>query len=110
VPNDARRVQIWFESTSATGCHYWDSNYGNNYIFDAATPPQWVGNASTLTTRDTSGDICGGTVANQNFNFDTWTRQRAANPNLCLEVYQPGITEHDAPTTWQKHCTVRCRK
>lgn len=102
VPSDARRVQIWFESTSATGCHYWDSNYGNNYIFDAATPPQWVGNASTLTTRDTSGDICGGTAANQSFTFDTWTRERAAITNLCFQVYQPGMTDHDDPDIWRK--------
>jgi hypothetical protein len=102
VPNDARHATIWFESNNATGCHAWDSNYGNNYLFDCATPPQWVGNASTLTTRDTSGDICGGTAANQSFAFDTWTRQRAAITNLCFEVYQPGMTDHDDPLLWQK--------
>jgi hypothetical protein len=102
VPTDARRAVIWFESTSASGCHYWDSNFGNNYSFDAATPPQWVGNMSSLFTRDTSGDICGGTPAQQGFSFDTWTRQRAAITNLCFEVYQPGMTDHDDPDLWQK--------
>jgi hypothetical protein len=102
VPNDARRAVVWFEATSASGCHQWDSNYGNNYLFDCATPPQWVGNASTLTTRDTTGDICGGTPANQSFPFDTWVRQRAAITNLCFEVYQPGMTDRDDPDIWQK--------
>ncbi|HEX5063769.1 MAG TPA: DUF6209 family protein [Kofleriaceae bacterium] len=102
VPSDARRAVVWFESTSVSGCHYWDSNYGNNYVFDAATPPQWVGNMSSLMTRDTSGDICGGTPAQQGFAFDTWTRERAAITNLCFQVYQPGMTDHDDPDLWQK--------
>jgi hypothetical protein len=93
---------IWFESTSASGCHEWDSNFGNNYVFDAATPPQWVGNASSLFTRDTSGDSCGGAPAQHGFSFDTWTRQRAAITNLCFEVYQPGMTDRDDPDLWQK--------
>lgn len=101
VPNDARRVQVWFESGNTSGCHYWDSNYGNNYVFDAATPPQWIGNASTLTSRDTTYN-CGGTPANQSFTFDTWTRQRAAITNLCFEVYQPGLTDRDDPELWRK--------
>lgn len=102
VPTDARRAVVWFEATSASGCHQWDSNYGNNYVFDGATPPQWVGNMSTLTTRDTSGDICGGAPAQQGFSFDTYTRQRAAITNLCFQVYQPGMTDHDDPDLWQK--------
>lgn len=102
VPSDAQRAALWFEATSASGCHMWDSNYGNNYVFDASLPPQWVGNASTLLTRDTSGDICGGTPAQQGFTFDTWTRQRAAYTNLCFEVYEPGMTDRDDPDLWQK--------
>ncbi len=102
VPSDARSATLWFEATSASGCHAWDSNYGANYVYDTARPPQWVGNASTLTTRDTSGDICGGTPAQQGFAFDTWTRQRAAITNLCFQVYQPGLTDRDDPDLWQK--------
>jgi hypothetical protein len=102
VPSDARRAVVWFESVNANGCHYWDSNFGNNYVFDAATPPQWVGNAQTLLTRDTSGDICGGGGASSGFSFDTWTRERAAITNLCFQVYQPGMTDHDDPDLWQK--------
>lgn len=102
VPIDARSAAVWFEATSATGCHQWDSNYGNNYIFDAGTPPQWVGNGDVLITRDTSGDICGGGAIASGFSFDTWARQRAALTNLCFEVYQPGMTDHDDPQLWQK--------
>jgi hypothetical protein len=102
VPSDARQAIVWFESTSITGCHQWDSNYGDNYVFDGAVPPQWVGNASTLFTRDTSGDHCGGPDIRTGFAFDTWTRQRAAFTNLCFEVYQPGTTDHDDPDLWQK--------
>jgi hypothetical protein len=102
VPTDARSAAVWFEATSATGCHQWDSNYGNNYVFDAATPPQWVGNGDVLITRDTSGDICGGSAIASGFSFDTWARQRAALTNMCFEVYQPGMTDHDDPQLWQK--------
>jgi len=102
VPNDARSITVWFEATNTSGCHQWDSNFGANYVFDAATPPQWVGNMSSLMTRDTSGDICGGTPASQGFSFDTWVRQRAAITNLCFQVYQPGLTDLDDPELWTK--------
>jgi hypothetical protein len=110
VPTDARRAIVWFESTNTSGCHDWDSNFGSNYSFDASTPPQWVGNMTTLLTRDTTGDICGGGVAQHGFNFDTWVRERAAYTNLCFQVYQPGMTDRDDPELWQKlDVTVRYR-
>ena len=102
VPSDARSATLWFEATNTSGCHYWDSNFGANYVFEAALPPQWVGNAKTLLTRDTSIDCSAGVPAQQGFSFDTWTRQRAALTNLCFEVYQPGITDRDDPDLWQK--------
>ena len=102
VPPDARRTTLWFEATSATGCHAWDSDYGADYVFEAATPPQWVGDAGTLLTRDTGGDICGGAPASTGFAFDTWVRERAAITNLCFQVYQPGVTDRDDPELWQK--------
>jgi Family of unknown function (DUF6209) len=102
VPPDTRSAVLWFEATSAAGCHMWDSNYGANYTFDAATPPAWVGLAQTLITRDDSGDICGGASASSGFSFDTWARQRATITNLCFQVYQPGMTDHDDPDLWQK--------
>lgn len=102
VPSDAQRAVVWFEATNTSGCHAWDSNFGANYVLEAAAPPQWIGNASTLLTRDTSGDACGGVPAQQGFSFDTWTRQRAAITNLCFEVYEPGTTDRDDPDLWQK--------
>jgi Family of unknown function (DUF6209) len=101
VPSDARSAAVWFEATSASGCHQWDSNLGANYVFDAATPPQWVGNGSVLLTRATGGDICNGSAIG-GFAFDTWTRTRAAITNLCFEVYQPGLTDRDDADLWQK--------
>lgn len=102
VPTDAQSATLWFEATNTSGCHVWDSNFGANYVFAASLPPQWVGNARTLLTRDTSGDSCGGAPAQQGFTFDTWTRQRAAYTNLCFEVYEPGLTDRDDPDLWQK--------
>jgi hypothetical protein len=102
VPIDARSATLWFEATNTSGCHAWDSNLGANYVFDTAAPPQWVGDASSLLTRVTGGDICGGAVAQQGFAFDTWVRQRAAITNFCFEVYQPGLTDRDDPELWQK--------
>jgi len=36
IPADAQRVELWFENTSGAGstCQTWDSNFGNNYVFD----------------------------------------------------------------------------
>ena len=36
IPQDARSVELWFENASGAGstCRTWDSNYGNNYVFD----------------------------------------------------------------------------
>jgi hypothetical protein len=103
VPTDgARSVEVWFESTSVSGCHAWDSNFGANYRFDLARAPRWIGEARTRLSRDT-GDACdGGIPAQHGFTFDTWTRQRAAITNLCFEVYEPGVTDRDDPQLWQK--------
>lgn len=102
VPSDARGVWVWFENTSTSGCHAWDSNNGANYWFDALVPPQWIGNAQNLITRDTSDPCDGGAALPATFNFDTWGRQRAAISNLCFQVYEPGMTDHDDPDLWQK--------
>ena len=104
VPSDARSVQVWFETSDVHGCHAYDSNNGANYAFDAAVAPQWIGNGTSLFSRDTtykcntpgSAPITGGV------SFDTWTRERAAITNTCFEVYQPGTTDHDDPDLWQK--------
>lgn len=97
VPSDARGVTLWFENTAIPGCQAWDSNLGANYWFDALTPPQWIGNAKTLLTRDSSDRCDGGIAASSGFSFDTWTRERAVMTNFCFEVYQPGVTTEDDP-------------
>ena len=100
VPSDARRAEVWFEATSVTGCHEWDSNFGANYSFEAATAPQWLGLAGNLIVRDANDGCDGGGAATGGFGFDTWARQRAAVSNLCFQVYQPGVTDTDA-NPWQ---------
>ncbi len=97
VPSDAQGVTLWFENTAIPGCQAWDSNLGANYWFDALTPPQWMGEAKTLITRDSSDRCNGGTSASTGFSFDTWARQRAVMTNFCFEVYKPSITENDDP-------------
>lgn len=102
VPSDARSVDVWFENTAIPGCQAWDSNNGANYHFDALVAPQWIGNTKTLITRDASDPCDGGGSANSAFSFDDWARQRAWISNLCFEVYQPGLTDHDEPSLWQQ--------
>ncbi len=104
VPSDARSVQVWFETSDVHGCHAYDSNHGANYSFDAAVAPQWIGNGTTLFSRDTSVKCNppGAAPITSGFSFDTWTRQRAAITNTCFEVYQPGLTDVDDPDLWQK--------
>jgi hypothetical protein len=38
VPADATQVQFWFSNTDRAGCSAWDSNFGNNYVFDIVAP------------------------------------------------------------------------
>ncbi len=102
VPNDARSVALYFENTDAAGCRAWDSNFGNNYVFDALVPPQWIGELRTLITRDANDPCDGGAPAQQGFSYDTWARQRAFITSGCFQVYQPGLTDRDDPELWQK--------
>jgi len=104
MPSDARSVQVWFETSDIHGCHAYDSNSGANYAFDAAVAPQWIGNGTSLFSRDTTYECNtpGSAPIASGFSFDTWTRDRAAITNTCFEVYQPGVTDHDDPNLWQK--------
>jgi hypothetical protein len=86
---------------SVYGCHGYDSNYGANYSFDLMVAPQWIGNGTSLFSRDTSTP-CGTASISSGFTYDTWVRERAAITNTCFEVYQPGMTDHDDPELWQK--------
>jgi hypothetical protein len=33
APSGAHTVEMWFENTDVSGCHAWDSKYGQNYSF-----------------------------------------------------------------------------
>lgn len=33
---EAGPLEVWFEATSSYGCHEWDSNFGDNYVFEVA--------------------------------------------------------------------------
>jgi hypothetical protein len=107
VPSDAQSVAVWFEATSVSGCHQWDSNYGANYVFQMMRAPQWIGGAENLFTRDDSVDPCdggvsgGATSAASGFTYDTWVRERAVVTNLCFQFYQPGATDTQDPNLWQ---------
>lgn len=102
VPAGARSVALWFENTSTSGCQAWDSNFGNNYVFDTLVPPQWMGEVRTLITRDANDPCDGGSSAAQPFSFGTWARQRAFITSTCFQIYQPGLTDRDDPDLWQK--------
>jgi hypothetical protein len=107
VPAGAERAVLWFENTSAIGCQAWDSDFGANYTFAVLAPPAWVGNPMARLSRDTS-DPCTGGGGIDGFRFDTWTRQRAAITNACLQIWQPGITDVDGVEVW-KHLDVSVR-
>lgn len=34
VPDDATRIELWFNNTDNTGCSVWDSRYCQNYWLD----------------------------------------------------------------------------
>jgi hypothetical protein len=102
-------LELWFESTSVSGCHEWDSNFGANYVFqvdDDPGAPDWMGNATSAITRSSS---CGGTACDgdrrpldQGFRYDTWARQRALVRVLAFDVWEPGVTDHDNPDLWRE--------
>jgi hypothetical protein len=36
VPDDATRIELWFNNSDQTGCVAWDSRYGQNYWLSVA--------------------------------------------------------------------------
>ncbi len=102
IPDDATRVEIWFENSTGAGstCKAYDSNYGADFTFYVQQPVGWFGNVTVLTTRDTAYTC--GDRALVSANYDTWTRQRAAIANVCFDVWQAGVTDVDDAMMWQK--------
>ena len=47
-------LTVWFEVTNRWGCHQWDSNFGNNFVFSALTPSVVTFGADWSVTPQTS--------------------------------------------------------
>jgi len=60
IPADAESVELWFENYTGGGdCHTYDSNFGNNYVFDiwpAADHPRCL-NVEKDNSRISNGDM-----------------------------------------------------
>jgi hypothetical protein len=104
----AGTLSMWFEATSAYGCHEVDSDYGKNYRFDVALPahaPDWMGNATSVVARETcDGGPCAKDLKPlaDGFVFDTWARERATVARLAFEAYEPGVTDVENPDLWKQ--------
>lgn len=102
-------VELWFQNTSMWGCMAWDSNYGQNFHFTAAPPPEapdWVGEILYADSRATCGSgLCDSDrhplSDGKTFRFDSWSRQRAAGSELTFRVYKAGVTDWDNANAWQ---------
>lgn len=101
-------IEIWFENTNRWGCQAFDSNYGQNYRFIAAAPPEapsWMGKVRYAATRYTCGNgACDSERRDLDsaFVYESWARQRAAVTELTFQVYEPGVTDWDDPDAWRK--------
>jgi hypothetical protein len=106
LPEDASSLELWFESSSASGCHEWDSDFGNNYrysIVEDPGAPGWMGNGATVLSRATcEGGPCDSDrrPLEEGFTYGTWTRQRAAIRGAYFDVWKEGVTDHDNPDLW----------
>jgi hypothetical protein len=102
-------LETWFQNTSRWGCVAWDSAFGQNFHFALApskSAPHWLGNVLYVSSRQTrDGRACEADrrpLQNATFSFDTWTRQRAATTELSFQVWKPGTTDWDNPSTWRE--------
>jgi hypothetical protein len=105
----AGELSVWFELTDRWGCHEYDSNFGEDYVFDVGGPegaPGWVGNAASVISRATcdGGYACEASrVPLENgFRFDTWARQRAAIAGVYFDVWEEGVTDRDDAEIWRE--------
>ncbi len=110
TPSASGDLAMWFEVTSAWGCHGYDSAYGANYHFavvPAANAPGWMGNTSSLIDRATCGGATGACYdhaqpATSDFRYDTWARQRAAIAEVFFDVWKQGVTDYANPNLWRE--------
>lgn len=101
-------LAVWFETTSRYGCHSFDSAFGANYHFtvkETLHRPDWVGAARVVISRTTcEGGPCDGDRRSleEGFQIDSWARQRAAIRQADFRVYEPGLTDRDDASLWEK--------
>ncbi|MGE0784643.1 MAG: DUF6209 family protein [Sandaracinaceae bacterium] len=106
---EGSELEVWFESTSAFGCHAWDSDFGANYRFaldDAADAPGWMGNEAYVLSRATcdGGGPCDMDrhPLTDGFRYDTGVRQRSLVRALYFDVWKEGVTDFDNPELWRQ--------
>lgn len=113
APQDATSLELWFEHQGYNGaaCQEWDSNYGQNHRFDLepALSPGWVGNYTKKTSRASSHPCDDGATLESGFGYDTWSRTRAISSDLCLELWQQGVTDQDNPSAQDYQVELRYR-
>jgi hypothetical protein len=109
IPDDAARMELWFNTAGRSCGSHWDSAYGANYVYEVGAAPDderdapaWIGDAVVRISR-ASDDACdGGAAASDGFLFGTWARQRSTVSNICFQVWQPGVTDYDNPNLWRE--------
>jgi hypothetical protein len=101
-------LEMWFEATNRWGCHEWDSDFGDNYVFEVSekqTFPRWVGNATSVVARATcDGGPCPVDFhpLAEGFSYGTWARQRATIAKIYFEAWEPSVTDWDNPDLWSQ--------
>lgn len=100
IPLGTTSIEVWAKN-SGINCEAYDSNFGVNYSFSVQKKPGFVGDASALITRASGNPCDGAQVSTTPFSYDTWARSRAVRTNLCLAVWQQGLTDWDNPNLWR---------
>ena len=99
VPADATRVELWVEQSGYHGavCQAWDSSFGQNHRVEvaAALHPGWVGEFSKKASRASSHPCDDAPALGDGFTYGTWERSRAASSDVCLQLWQAGVTDRD---------------
>ncbi len=95
LPEDAERVELWFQAGDRAGCVRWDSNYGQNYRFevrrDRPPAPTWAGDWGQSLNRACERRPGGDLVT-----LTDYSLERGCN-FVEADVYVPGLT--DGPVT-----------
>lgn len=106
-------LEVWFENTSVSGCHVWDSSFGENYRYEVTEDPRapgWMGNAVSVISRATCDDgrACDAdrvplsSSVEGRFRYDTWARQRAAIRQVSFDVWKAGVTDRADSELWRE--------